>query len=149
MDLKSGNVTAGLDGNALNSFTAQPDIGRFVAYVLTNLPVEKLEWQIFRIEAERKVRDTGPHEIGMLTGFYWQSFNQIFKEYEERTGKKLNVTYRSESELKKAIKDDADLASLLQLDWGLGWGLVGPLDQLSVSEYPDWNPKTVADVLYS
>jgi len=59
LDLKSGNVTAGLDGNALNSFTTQPDIGRFVAYVLTNLPRSKLEWQIFRIEAERKVSNIG------------------------------------------------------------------------------------------
>jgi len=61
LDLKSGNVTAGLDGNAPNSFTAQPDIGRFVAYVLTNLPRSKLEWRIFRIEAERKVRNTLDH----------------------------------------------------------------------------------------
>jgi len=59
LDLKSGNLTVGLDGNALNSFTTQRDIGRFVAYVLTNLPRSKLEWRIFRIEAERKVRNTG------------------------------------------------------------------------------------------
>jgi hypothetical protein len=86
----------------------------------------------------------------MLTDFNWQSFNQIFKENEERTGQKLKVTYRSESELKEAIaKNAADVGALLQLDWGLGGGLVGSLDQLSVSEYPEWNPKTVADVLYS
>jgi hypothetical protein len=79
-----------------------------------------------------------------------QSFNQIFKEYEERTGKKLNVNYRSEFELKAAIaKNSADVASFLQLDWGLGGGLVGTLDQLSVSEYPDWNPKRISDVQYS
>jgi hypothetical protein len=59
LDLKSGNVTVGLDGNALNSFTTQPDIGRFVAYALTNLPRSKIERRIFRIEAERKVRKTG------------------------------------------------------------------------------------------
>jgi hypothetical protein len=59
LDLKSGNVTAGLDGNALTSFTTQPDIGRFVAYVLTNLPQSKLEWRTFRIEAERKVSNIG------------------------------------------------------------------------------------------
>lgn len=131
LDLKSGNVTVGLDGNGVNSFTTQRDIGRFVAYALTNLPPSKLERRIVRIEAERK------------------SFNQIFKEYEERTGKKLNVTYRSESELRAAIsKNPADVASVLQLDWGLGGGLVGPLDELSVSDYPDWNPETIADVLY-
>jgi len=59
LDLNSGNVTIGLDGNAVNSFTTQRDIGRFVAYVLTNLPRSKLEWRIFRIEAERKVRNFG------------------------------------------------------------------------------------------
>jgi hypothetical protein len=150
LDLKSGNVTVGLDGNAVNSFTTQQDIGRFVAYALTNLPRSKLERRIFRIEAERKVRNTYHIRLfrrPMTDGAQWQSFNQVFKEYEERTGKKLNVTYRSESELRAAIsKNPADVASVLQLDWGLGGGLVGPLDQLSVSDYPDWNPKTIADV---
>ena len=61
MDLKSGNVTVGLDGNAVNSFTTQWDVGRFVAYALTNLPRSKLEWRIFRIEAERKVRKYWPY----------------------------------------------------------------------------------------
>ena len=59
LDLKSGNVTVGLDGNAVNSFTTQRDIGRFVAYALSNLARSKLEWRIFRIEAERKVRNAG------------------------------------------------------------------------------------------
>jgi len=132
LDLKSGNVAVGLDGNAVNSFTAQSDIGRYVAYVLTNLPRSKIEWRVFRIEGDRK------------------SFNQIFKQHEDRTGKKLNVTYRPESELEAAIaKNPSDVPSLLQLEWGRGGGLVGSLDQLSVSEYPDWNPKTVADVLYA
>jgi hypothetical protein len=58
LDLKSGNVAAGLDGNAINSFTAQSDIGRYVAYVLTNLPRSKIEWRVFRIEGDRKVKDS-------------------------------------------------------------------------------------------
>jgi hypothetical protein len=60
------------------------------------------------------------------------------------------VVYRSESELKAAIKKNpADVASFFQLAWGLGGGLVGTLDELSVSEYADWNPKRISDVLYS
>ncbi|KAI0261219.1 NAD-P-binding protein [Gloeopeniophorella convolvens] len=130
LDIKGGNVTLGGDGNALNSFTTQVDIGRFVAYVLTQVPLSKLQWHIYRIEAERK------------------SFNQIIKEYEERTGKKVNVTYRPVDELKAALeKNPADFASVLQLDWAVGGGLIGSEDQLSVSDYPDWNPKTIADVL--
>ena len=79
-----------------------------------------------------------------------QSFNQIFEQHEERTGKKLNVTYRSEAELEAAIaKNHSDVPSFLQLEWGRGGGLIGSVEQLSVSEYPDWNPKTVADVLYA
>jgi len=149
LDLKSGNVTVGLDGNGHNSFTTQLDIGRYVAYVLTHLPRSRLEWRMFRIEAERKVRTMG-YVDRRTDRPGQQSFNQIFKEYEERTGKKLNVTYRSESELKAAMaKNPADIASLLQLDWGLSGGLVGTLDELSVSEYPDWNPKSIGDVLYS
>jgi len=59
------------------------------------------------------------------------------------------VTYRSESELKTALaKNPADFAAFLQLSWAEGGGLVGSLDQLSVSEYPGWNPKAIADVLY-
>ena len=54
---KSSNVTVGLDGNTLNSFTMQPDIGRFVAYILTR---PKLEWLIFRMEAERGGGLVGP-----------------------------------------------------------------------------------------
>ncbi|KAI9438513.1 NAD-P-binding protein [Lactarius indigo] len=118
LDLQSGDVAS--------------DIGRYVAYVLTNLPQSKIEWRTFRIESERK------------------SFNQIFKQHEEKTGKKLNVTYRPESELEAAItKNPADVRSFLQLDWGRGGGLVGSLDQLDVSEYPEWNPKSIADVLYA
>jgi hypothetical protein len=75
----------------------------------------------------------------------WESFNQVFKEYERRTGIKLNVKHRSGTELRTAIsKNPADFASVLQLDWVLGEGLVGPLDQLNVLDYPDWNSKTIA-----
>lgn len=60
------------------------------------------------------------------------------------------MIYRPESELEAAIaKNPSDIRSFLQLEWGRGGGLVGSLDPMSVSEYPDWNPKTVADVLYA
>lgn len=67
--LTEGNSILGLDlksGNALNSFTAQSDIGRFVAYVLTNLSRSKLEWRVFRIEAERKVRKYWSHDFAKI-----------------------------------------------------------------------------------
>ncbi len=64
LDLNGGNVAVGLDGNALNSFTAQSDIGRYVAYVLTNLPRSKIEWRVFRIESERKVRERAREGFG-------------------------------------------------------------------------------------
>ena len=57
MDLKSGSVGAGGDGNAKASFTSRTDIARYVAYVLTSLPPTDIKNKTFRIEGERAVSD--------------------------------------------------------------------------------------------
>jgi len=43
------------NGDAPISFTGRPDVARFIGFVFTNLPVEKLEWKILRLEGERTV----------------------------------------------------------------------------------------------
>ena len=59
-DLTNGKITIPGEGVAPISWTTRGDIGRFVAYVLTALPKEKLEWRIFRIEGDRTVSDPLP-----------------------------------------------------------------------------------------
>lgn len=54
-DAANGKAFIGGAGNAPMSFTARPDIARYVAYVLTTLPESKLEWKSFHIEGDRLV----------------------------------------------------------------------------------------------
>lgn len=56
LDVQSGKVAVGGDGNAKMSFTSRPDIARYVAHVLTTLAPEETSNKTFRIEAQRLVR---------------------------------------------------------------------------------------------
>lgn len=40
-------------GTSLVSWTTRPDIGRFVAYILTHLPIKRLEGGVFGVEGSR------------------------------------------------------------------------------------------------
>ena len=55
LDVQSGSVGVGGDGNAQMSFTSTIDVGRFLTYVLTTLPPAETRNRTFRIEAERAV----------------------------------------------------------------------------------------------
>jgi hypothetical protein len=55
LDVTSGKVSVGGDGNKQISFTARPDIARFVSYVLTHLPPEQLKNRAFTIAGDNKV----------------------------------------------------------------------------------------------
>ncbi|KAA1474003.1 NAD-P-binding protein [Dentipellis sp. KUC8613] len=130
LDLKSGKVSTGGDGSSPVSYTSRPDIGRFLAYVLTTLPPDQLNNKILRIEGERL------------------SFSEVFKQYEAKTGTKLDITYLPIADLEAAIKaNPADFVSLLQLGWAQGGGLVGKKEDLSNGLYPEWNPKKVIEVI--
>ncbi|KAI0276930.1 hypothetical protein BGY98DRAFT_1097837 [Russula aff. rugulosa BPL654] len=69
LDLTSGKVSVGGDGNKSMPFTSRTDVARYVSYVLTHLPSEQLKNRSFTIAAENK------------------SFNEVFRAYEEKTGK--------------------------------------------------------------
>ncbi|KAA1474798.1 NAD-P-binding protein [Dentipellis sp. KUC8613] len=130
IDPVGGKATVGGDGSSLVSFTARPDVARYVAYVLTEKPAKELEWKTFRIEGERV------------------SFNSVFDQYTKKTGKKVDVTYRSVADLEEAIKKNPrDIMSTLLLSFVQGKGVVGKADELSNGEFPGWNPKTVIEVL--
>ena len=77
-----------------------------------------------------------------------QSFNDIFKSYEAKTGKKLEVTYKSAAELQAAFTSNPhDLASLLHFAWSIGGGTVGNFEDVTNGEFPDFKPVKVIDVL--
>jgi uncharacterized protein YbjT (DUF2867 family) len=124
LDVTSGKVSVGGDGNKQISFTARPDIARFVSYVLLHLPPEQLKNRAFAIAGDNK------------------SFNQIFKEYEEKTGKKLHVTYIPVSELEARIASNPeDTAAQLHKFWATG----GAFQQTDNHVYPNWNPSPAVD----
>lgn len=55
LDVMSGEVSVGGDGNGGISFTSRTDIARYVSYVLTHLPPEQLKNRTFTISGENKV----------------------------------------------------------------------------------------------
>ena len=71
-----------------------------------------------------------------------QSFNEIFKAYEEKTGKKIEITYIPISELDaKITANPEDVISYLQRLWAIS----GPFPQTDNHLYPNWNPSSVLE----
>jgi hypothetical protein len=57
LDVTSGKVYVGGDGNKQIPFTSRTDIARYISYVLTRLPAEQLNNRSFSIAGDTKVRD--------------------------------------------------------------------------------------------
>ncbi|KAH9966017.1 NAD-P-binding protein [Russula dissimulans] len=124
LDVKSGKVSVGEDGNKQISFTSRPDIARYVSYVLTHLPAEQLKNRSFSIAGDTK------------------SFNEIFKSYEAKTGKKVDVTYIPLSVYDQRLAaNPKDFGAFLHKLWAT----TGPFTQTDNHLYPDWNPSSVLD----
>jgi len=124
LDVTSGKVSVGGDGNKQITFTSRLDIARYVSYVLTHLPAEQLKNRGFSIAGDNK------------------SFNEIFKAYEEKTGKKLEVTYVPVSEFDARLAaNPGDFPSFLHKFWAT----VGPFERTDNHLYPNWNPSPVID----
>jgi len=127
-DFQNGKADIGGEGNSPLSFTTRPDIARYLAHVLTTLPPSKLEWRTFSIEGER------------LT------FNEVIARYQAKTGKELEVTYTPREVLQERLsKNPRDFLSFLKLIYDKGEGISGT--ELDNSEWPEWNPKKVLDVI--
>jgi len=127
LDIKSGKVAIGGDGNAPISWTARKDIARFLAHILVHSPATRLQNQsVLRIEGDRA------------------SFNEIFRAYEQRTGTKLDVTYRTLDSLRARLAENAhDFDAYLHVLWATD-SLVGEPDN---GLFPEWNPTKVVDIL--
>jgi hypothetical protein len=65
LDVLSGKVSVGGDGNKQLSFTSRPDAARYITYVLTHLSPEQLKNRRFAIAGDNKV----------LFGFYMTRYN--------------------------------------------------------------------------
>ncbi|VDB91368.1 unnamed protein product [Peniophora sp. CBMAI 1063] len=130
LDVKSGSVTVGGDGNAKLSFTSRVDVARFVVHVLTTLAPEDTVSKSFRIESQRL------------------SFNEVFEAYRKKSGAKLEVKYIPIEELQGNLKKNPrDIASYFHLTWASGEAVVGGPSSLDNAKYPGWNPSPVIDYL--
>jgi len=126
LDVKSGKVEVAGDGNKGISFTSRTDIARYLSYVLTRLPPDQLKNRSFTIEGDHK------------------SFNEIFKAYEAKTGKKVDVTYVPISDVDARIAaNPQNLPAVLHKFFATA----GPFPRTDNDLYPDWNPTPVLDNL--
>jgi hypothetical protein len=72
-----------------------------------------------------------------------QSFNEIVKEYEAKTGKKVDVTCVPISELDARIASNPqDLVAFLLKIWATAYSRRAVTDN---HLYPAWNPSSVID----
>jgi hypothetical protein len=72
-----------------------------------------------------------------------QSFNELVKEYEAKTGKKVEVTYMPISELDARLASNPqDIYPYLHKLWATTDGL-----ERDKHLYPGWNPSSVVDYL--
>ncbi|KAI0060609.1 NAD-P-binding protein [Artomyces pyxidatus] len=127
LDVASGKVLVGGDGNRPISSTGRRDVARFVVYALTTLPVETLEYQALNLEGDHK------------------SLNEVVNAYEAKTRKKVEVSYRSIEDLKAAVAANPhDFGAQMHLVFALGEGAVGTPDN---DLYPDWHPAPIIDFL--
>ncbi|KAH9065089.1 NAD-P-binding protein [Lactarius deliciosus] len=127
LDVTSGKVSIGGDGSKLIPFTSRPDVARYISYVLTHLPVDQLENRSFTLTGDTK------------------SFNELFKEYQAKTGKKLDVTYIPVSELEARLASNPrDIPTFVHK-------LLATWDESATKTdnhlYPEWNPSSVLDNL--
>jgi len=60
------------------------------------------------------------------------------------------VTYIPTEDLENTVKTNpGDVVSAIRLAWATGKGIVGEEKNLSNFEYPEWNPKSVIDIVLS
>jgi hypothetical protein len=77
-----------------------------------------------------------------------QSFNEIFKGYEAKTGKKVEVTYYSISELDARLASNPrDISAFLHRLWATVDPTESSKQNIDNHLYPDWNPSAVVDNL--
>mmetsp|Transcript_37305 Transcript_37305/g.60416 ORF Transcript_37305/g.60416 Transcript_37305/m.60416 type:complete len:307 (+) Transcript_37305:193-1113(+) len=131
-DWPNGKVVVPGDGNAKVTFTHRDDIAKYVVQVL--LQADKTKNRVIRLAGDTK------------------TYNEVVSLFEKALGKKLEVTYRPESELRKgdaALPNAlADVPLVLQLAAAVG-AVAIPDNEKSNDEFPDVKPVTVAEYISS
>ena len=142
LDITNGKMSLGGDGSKRILFTSRTDIARYLSYVLTHLPADQLKNRSFTIAGDTKVCAFCCGSITRLMKMSNQSFNEIVKEYEAKTGKKVEVTYIPVSELDARLASNPqDIVAYLHKLWATTEGPFKTDNHL----YPNWNPSSVAD----
>ncbi|KAL5521764.1 hypothetical protein ACEPAF_2512 [Sanghuangporus sanghuang] len=125
-----GEFTIPGSGTALISWTSATDIVQYIGHVLINLPREKLEWRIFRIEGDR---------IGL---------NDIAVSWQKYSSKPVSISHRPRSEIEdEARRNPNEMWPPLILELDAGHIITGRPEELTNYEFPQWKPKKVIDVL--
>lgn len=135
-DTASGHIRIVGKGDTPISWTARVDVARFLAHHLAALESypSASEPAILRIEGDRK------------------TYNQIVDIYRRlHPEQDVKVEYVPLEEAEKTAKDvQSDFiksfVEFLLVSWEKG-GTVGEAGELNNAEWPEWNPKSVEDVL--
>ncbi|TFY79172.1 hypothetical protein EWM64_g4841 [Hericium alpestre] len=144
-----GNPTDGVTGGLLGKKGSLHDVlkekGVNAAYFYTGPFADMifegyLEWDLAKGKAETAMCRCHIPQGAILAGDR-KTFNELFKQYEERTGVKLTPNYRSKEELERTLEENPKhFSSMLQYSFLTHGGTVGRLDQLDNGEFPKWNP---------
>ncbi|KAG9119105.1 hypothetical protein FRC07_006044 [Ceratobasidium sp. 392] len=110
------------------TWTTMPDIARYVAYVLSHVPIQGLQDQVLRIQGDLK------------------SFNEVAQLWEEKNKTKLQITHHPVQELHDRLAvDPGDVLGAVLRESALGRSRVA--EPLSNELFPGWNPQPVSSVL--
>ncbi|CEL56001.1 Isoflavone reductase homolog A622 OS=Nicotiana tabacum PE=2 SV=1 [Rhizoctonia solani AG-1 IB] len=114
-------------GEEKNSWTSMEDVARFIAYILQNMGIEQLVNRKLRIEGDKK------------------SFNEFVGIWEKKHQVKLDVSYRSISELNDRVsRDPSDHEAAIAREMFSGRAAEGPT---SNSLFPGWKPKSLEEAI--
>ncbi|KAF8600050.1 NAD(P)-binding protein [Ceratobasidium sp. AG-I] len=115
-------------GDEKATWTMMPDIARYVAYILGNVPLSGLQDQVLKIQGDLK------------------SPNEVVRLWEEKNKAKLEVTYHSVQELHDRLAaNSGDVLGAVLRETALGRSRVP--EPLSNDLFPDWNPKPIESAL--
>jgi len=130
LNLKTRKAVIYGTGAEPNSWTMIPDVARYAVHVLTHLPPAQLQNRVFNIEGDRK------------------SFNEIVQLYIAKHPGEFQVTYKPVAVLEEMVKksEGKDFFHALMIEYATGRVAHNPA-KMDNDEYPEWNPKKVADLL--
>ncbi|CAE6536366.1 unnamed protein product [Rhizoctonia solani] len=115
-------------GDEKITWTAMPDIARYLAYVLGHVPLTGLQDQVLGIQGDLKTA------------------NEVVALWEDKHKAKLQVTYKPIQELHDRVAaNPGDVLAAVMRETASGRSRAP--EPLSNDLYPGWNPKPITSVL--